>query len=133
MSNRSQLPEPGSPEDWLRFAKSDLALSRMVNTPDVLLETLCFHAQQATEKSIKAILVFCGIPFERTHNIKSLIEKLPPEYALPNGLAAAALTEYAVAMRYPGEREIIEIEEYHAVIAVAQSVYDWAAGIVLAK
>jgi HEPN domain-containing protein len=129
----SPLPEPGSPEDWLRFAKSDLALSQMIDAPDVLLETLCFHAQQATEKSIKAVLVFCGVPFERTHNIKSLIEKLPPEYALTDEISAAALTEYAVAMRYPGEREVIEIEEYQSAVAVAQAVYDWANGIVAAR
>ena len=40
-------PTPGSPEDWLRHARSDLALAQQWQVPDVLLATLCFHAQQA--------------------------------------------------------------------------------------
>ena len=69
----------GSPTDWLRRARSDLALAK--STPaggDVLPESLCFHAQQSVEKAIKAVLVFSGVPFPRTHNIGTLLELLPP-------------------------------------------------------
>lgn len=41
---------PGSPADWLRYAYSDLALAGITPLPQVLLEQLCFHAQQAAEK-----------------------------------------------------------------------------------
>ena len=47
-------PEAGTPRDWLRHARSDLSLARIPLPENVLLETLCFHAQQAAEKSIKA-------------------------------------------------------------------------------
>ena len=50
-------PTPGSPEDWLRHARSDLALAQQWQVPDVLLAALCFHAQQTVEKSLKAVLV----------------------------------------------------------------------------
>jgi HEPN domain-containing protein len=53
---------PGSALDWLRHAKSDLALARLQPSPDVLLAQLCLHAQQAAEKALKAILVSRGIP-----------------------------------------------------------------------
>lgn len=59
-------PLPGSPEDWLRHAKSDLALARQRHAPDILLTTLCFHTQQAVEKGIKAVLVQRGIVFPCT-------------------------------------------------------------------
>jgi hypothetical protein len=36
-------PPPGSPEDWLRHARSDLALARPRHDPAILLATLCFH------------------------------------------------------------------------------------------
>ena len=39
---------------WLAYAESDLAVAYGVDRPGVILETLCFHAQQATEKAIKA-------------------------------------------------------------------------------
>jgi HEPN domain-containing protein len=55
-------PEPGSPAAWLRYARSDLALARVPARGEVLLESLCFHAQQAVEKSLKAVLVGRGIP-----------------------------------------------------------------------
>jgi len=54
---------PGSPADWLRHAYSDLALASTMPLPQILLEQLCFHAQQAAEKALKAILVarpFCS-------------------------------------------------------------------------
>jgi len=49
---------PGSPRDWLRRARSNLARAAQGQaTPDVLLEDVCFDAQQAVEKSLKALLV----------------------------------------------------------------------------
>ncbi len=48
---------PGSPADWLRHAHSDLELARVGRATKVLLEGLCFHAQQAAEKALKAVLV----------------------------------------------------------------------------
>jgi HEPN domain-containing protein len=57
----SEPPRRGSPGDWLRHARSDLALARTTPTPEIMLEALCFHAQQAAEKAIKAVLVVRGI------------------------------------------------------------------------
>jgi len=48
---------PGSPPDWLHRARSDLNLARLSRPEGVLLEDLCFHAQQAAEKALKAVLV----------------------------------------------------------------------------
>ena len=42
-------PKAGTPADWLRHARSDLALARVEQETDVLLEILCFHAQQTVE------------------------------------------------------------------------------------
>lgn len=46
---------PGSPDDWLRRARSDLALAKVPLPEGALYEDLCFHAQQAAEKAIKAV------------------------------------------------------------------------------
>jgi hypothetical protein len=69
----------GSPEDWLRHAKADLALAASPLPRDGLYSTLCFHAQQAAEKSIKAILVFRGIEFPKVHILTRLIDLLPSD------------------------------------------------------
>ena len=58
-------PEGASPEDpreWLRRARSNLArASHGQGTPDILFEDLCFDAQQAVEKALKALLVLKGV------------------------------------------------------------------------
>jgi hypothetical protein len=59
---------PPEPRQWPRFAVSDLLLAQ--SRPEgVLLEQLCFHAQQAAEKAIKAVLIQQAIGFPRTHNL----------------------------------------------------------------
>jgi HEPN domain-containing protein len=80
---RPEEMEPGEPRDWLRHAWSDLELARVQKNSRILLEDLCFHAQQAVEKAVKAVLVFKSIPFPKTHNIRTLIDLLPEELNLP--------------------------------------------------
>lgn len=70
---------PGSPADWLRHAYSDLALAGITPLPQVLLEQLCFHAQQAAEKALKGILVACNVAVPRTHNLRTLFDLLPAD------------------------------------------------------
>jgi HEPN domain-containing protein len=122
------VPTPGSPEDWLRHARSDLALAQQWSAPEILLTTLCFHTQQAAEKGIKAVLVQQGIVFPYTHDLARLIT-LVQEAGLPwpeELDAAAALTEYAVGSRYPGPGGEISETEYQQAITLAQRVLDWA-------
>jgi HEPN domain-containing protein len=53
MTEKSKLK---SYEIWLKYAKSDLLIAE-VETDGVLFETRCFHAQQAVEKVLKAVLI----------------------------------------------------------------------------
>ncbi len=117
----------GSAEDWLRYAESDLDIARITQSSRILLEGLCFHAQQAAEKALKAVLIAYSIPFPRTHNITALIDLLPQDIALPSEVeAAASLTDYAVLMRYPGNIEPVTEEEYHEAVRLAEVVVHWA-------
>ena len=73
--------DSGSPAAWMQFAHSDLALARQDVGPGVLFETLCFHAQQAVEKALKAVLIHHGIPIAKIHSIERLVDLLPPSSA----------------------------------------------------
>ena len=122
---------PGSPADWLQHAHSDLALARTTPLPPILFEDLCFHAQQAAEKAIKAILVAYDIPVPRTHNLRTLFDLVPAEVSVPADLQeAAGLSDYAVARRYPGASEPVETEEYREAINMAEAVVDWAEQVI---
>ncbi len=73
----------GGSAEWLRYAHSDLELARVGRPAEVLFEGLCFHAQQAAEKAIKALLIAEGVPPPRTHNIRTLLDLLPHEIIPP--------------------------------------------------
>ncbi len=99
-------PLAGSAADWLRYAYSDLELARMHQLPRVILEALCFHAQQAAEKAFKAVLISHNISFPRTHNLRMLFDLLPSELDAPLEVQrGVVLTDYAVSSRYPGDLE----------------------------
>jgi len=61
---------PGSAADWLARAKSDLAIAKAPLPQGAIYEDLCFHAQQAAEKALKAVYQHHGWPFDiRTTSI----------------------------------------------------------------
>ena len=67
-------------ELWMRRARSDLRLGEIaILTPDVMLEDVCFHAQQCAEKALKGLLSYLTIAFPRTHAIDVLLDlpKMP--------------------------------------------------------
>ena len=66
--------DPTKPAEWLRRARSNLAKAKADrNLPEVLYEDLCFDAQQAAEKALKALLVYRNVPFPKTHDIMDLL------------------------------------------------------------
>ena len=124
-------PAPGSAADWLRRAHSDLSLASIARPSGVLYSELCFHAQQAAEKSLKAVLIQHGVEFRKVHDLDYLITLLPSQAPLPpEAEEVVALTGYAVMFRYPGDYEDITAEEYREAIQLARLVYRWAEQII---
>lgn len=124
-------PAPGSAADWLRRARSDLMLASIPLPQGVLYNELCFHAQQAVEKSLKAVLIHYGIEFRKVHDIDYLVSLLPSQVELPlEAEQMADLTSYAVTSRYPGDYEEISQNDYQEALRVAQVVFAWAERIV---
>ena len=90
---------------------------------DCPTDTVCFHAQQCAEKYLKALLVWKGIPFPKTHDLSSLIAFLPKD--LQNLLTEEEqelLTEYATVTRYPGGYEDITLSETRSAVRVARRI-----------
>lgn len=122
-------PDPGGPRDWLRYARSDLALARSRKTRYVLYQHLCFHAQQAAEKSLKAVLIALGKPCPRTHDLAYLLDSLPANVRVPPSLIdLPTLTKYAVQQRYPGEISILRRQHLLLAIQLAEDAVAWADG-----
>ena len=83
------------------------ALSGMAD-PDVFADEIFgFHAQQATEKALKAWLSFLGVEYPRTHDISLLIEMLREQGQDVEGLHdLIEFNPYAVQYRYEAFDEI---------------------------
>ena len=95
-----------------------------------LYELLCFHAQQAAEKSLKAVLIHYGIEPPRTHNLERLIDLLPASMTRERVLTQSArLTIFATSSRYPGSQERVDEDEYIEAVRLAQDVVNWAAAM----
>ncbi|HTD57603.1 MAG TPA: HEPN domain-containing protein [Solirubrobacteraceae bacterium] len=61
----------------VRKAEGDESiLDRLLDDADVPDDVLGFHAQQAIEKRLKAVLAFYGIDYDRTHSIGYLTSLL---------------------------------------------------------
>ena len=126
---RSKRRRVGSPEAWLAHAKSDLNLANLANgRKDVLPEQACFHAQQACEKALKAVLLFEGLEFPLVHDIEVLLEiakdgglRLPREIR-----ESGALSPYAVEARYPGYDEDITPADVEEAVRLAHRVVEWS-------
>jgi HEPN domain-containing protein len=66
------------------------------------LDAACFHAQQMTEKCLKAFLIHRGVSFPFTHNLTKLVEIWARTDETFRSLlpTVAPLTPYAVELRY---------------------------------
>lgn len=92
-------------ESWLQKAASDVrSMEILLEAVDPPLDSVCFHAQQAAEKSLKALLAFYGKPFRKTHDLVLLAGLLPEEYRLDIEIDDwAELSYFAVGPRYPDD------------------------------
>jgi len=71
--------KPHLEEAWrsLRLADRDIkAFEILKEEPEAHLSIVCFHAQQAVEKSLKAVLFSRQIEFERIHDLVQLAQLL---------------------------------------------------------
>lgn len=99
------MSDPASQfQAWVARAEEDrLCIKNNLPAAVVPWTVVCFHAQQAAEKYLKAFLVSRGIRVERTHDLEYLLgecQKHEPGLATLQD-DCQALSAYAVDSRYP--------------------------------
>ena len=124
----AETPSVGTPHEWLKRAKSNLAIARQPKTGEIYWEDLCFEIQQAAEKALKAVMLAKGIKFRLVHNLSEHPTRLEQGgVALPDDVKnAATLTDYSVESRYPGPIEAITEQEFRKSLRVAEAIVAWA-------
>jgi HEPN domain-containing protein len=112
--------------EWLKKAELDLKTAVHLSAESEFRDVVGFHAQQAAEKYLKALLTRYQIEFPKTHVIRRLLILLEPvEPAVVGTLDDANwLSPFGSEIRYPGDRaEALEGEEVRA-RELAQKVRD---------
>ena len=127
---RDRFP-PDDPRERLNRARSNLALAR-IQSESVYLEDLCFNAQQAVEKALKALLIKRRVEFPYVHDIARLLSLLEEAgQPIPDPVRQAErLTRFAAFTRYPGVAPPISGDEYVEAVECAQLFLRWAEGLV---
>jgi len=118
---------PTDPKEWLRRARSNLALAKN-RVAEACLEDLCFDSQQATEKAIKAVFIHRKLAFPFTHDLARLMTLLRRAgFKIPKYLdRAKRLTRFAVETRYPGLSGPVTEKEYRGTLRITDAVVRWA-------
>ena len=112
-------------KQWIDYGDEDLRLARHALTLSggCPYRLIAYHAQQCTEKYLKAYLVFHRIDFPYTHNISRLLELCDEKSKWPEEVyEAEELTPFAITTRYPGEDEKVTKKEAFRAIDIAAKV-----------
>ena len=122
----SKRRDPDDPRAWLDRARSNLIRAQQ-RAPNVYLEDLCFDAQQAAEKALKALCIERSLEFPYVHDLTRLVTLLQEEgQPVPDEVKEAGrLTRYAVFTRYPGVGDPVTEDDHERAVAIAERVVEW--------
>ena len=112
--------------EYIEKAEGDYADAKWLQqAPQPNYDNICFHAQQAIEKYLKAWLQEANRPVPRTHNVEELLDLIVPVLPAWNRWRDdfSQFTKHAVDSRYPGHTDAEEAmrictEVRHAVRAI---------------
>ena len=116
---------------FLRMANKDMvALNVLCDSPEVDLSIICFHAQQAVEKLIKAVLIFHASPIRKTHDLEELSKQLSQIKLLTplTGRQLKLLNPCAVIFRY--DDTDIMLTDREELTEIVEHVQKWAERII---
>jgi HEPN domain-containing protein len=112
---------------WMEKAENDLRTAEYVlgMEQDCPTDTVCLHCQQSAEKYLKALLVYRGIAFPKTHDLVVLVNLLGKESGFELNIEEVQpLNRYSVEARYPGDWDPIDMPEALESARMARGVRD---------
>jgi len=121
--------------DWLVSAESDLQLIQEIISHENLTHLSAFHAQQAIEKSFKAIIEEFDLGLRKTHSLELLYGKVKEKVTTEiNTDLLILLDQLYIDARYPGELGLLpdgkpSISEARAFYNLAEMIFERANSI----
>lgn len=122
--------------EWIEKADHDLGSAKIIylHLPDYF-DTIAFHCQQATEKYLKACLVFYKIEFLRSHDLIYLLELLSRKIEIEDlkFKKAFELNGFGVQIRYPNKIVKLTKEEIESAIQISEEFRVFSVNIIAIK
>lgn len=118
-------------ETLLRKADQDKSVfEKLRPDPDIAVDILGFHAQQAAEKMLKSSLACKEVDFPFSHRLTDLIDLLKETgVTFPEDLEELRfLTPFAVAFRYEVYEEEEEPFDSDRIAALLDKLREWTVG-----
>ena len=116
--------------EWLKSAQDDLITIEEIINNERLTYIVAFHAQQAIERSFKAVLEEKEQHITRVHDLFNLYSRVKIEIGLElDKENIRKLNEMYIDSRYPGDMGLLpngepSVDEAKAFFQFAQSVYN---------
>lgn len=88
--------------EWLKAAMLDMDSIRYILKAEHLTPVVAFHAQQAIEKTLKAILEFKNINTPKVHKLQTLLDLADVSIEIDEDLILV-LDDLYIESRYPGD------------------------------
>ncbi len=111
----------------LRKGENDLIAARAILPTGRALDTVCFHAQQAAEKALKALLAAKDLPYPWRHDLGELMNAVKDHYPAVASLEKDILTlsPYAVELRYDDAADP-SVDEAQTAVRIAERLFSMA-------
>lgn len=92
-------------QEWLKAARDDILTIEELLDNEHLTNMVAFHAEQAIEKCLKAVLEEDGVEFPRIHDLSRLYKLLPTSrnFRIEQQDILQTLNTLYIDSRYPGE------------------------------
>ena len=114
---------------WMASAQDDLVLIRVIANNETLTHLVAFHAQQAIEKSFKAVLEECEHQVPKMHALETLLPKVLRhlEFSFPLDLLED-LDKLYIDARYPGDLGLLPngkptVDEARSFLELAEQIH----------
>jgi HEPN domain-containing protein len=110
---------------WLRDARGHLRVAELTESHGDLADPACYHAQQAAERALKAVLVFLQIDFPFTHNLDVVRTRIPVAWTCKDvGGELQWLSDWSYKGRYPGPWPEATAANASSALDLARSILD---------
>ena len=111
-------------KNWLFRANEDIAVIESLAgiNFEFYTSTICFHAQQASEKFLKAFLIYQDIDFPKTHDLDFLLMECQKIDKHSFDIDLKSLTDFGVSIRYPDDFYVPGVNETKEYIIIATEI-----------